>query len=126
MTSSGAFYKLINLPWFLRFVDRKRKAVEAINPSRIYVENVRAFFGFPYALARLLLDIAAREGALERKVGVLCPYDKHIVASFSSEEGLPESVFCVACEAAGRDETEHHPAKMERITFYKLPTSKNG
>lgn len=124
--SSGGFYRLINAPWFLRFVDRKRKAVEAINPNRIYVENVRAFFGFPHALARLLLETAVREGALERRVGLLCPHDRHIVASFSSDEDVPGSVFCLVCEAGGRDETEHLTARMERLTFYKLPAAKNG
>lgn len=108
-----------------RFIDRKRKAVEAIDPQRIYVENVRAFFGFPEPVARLILETAVREGALERRVGLLCPYDRHIVKSVSSEEETPDAVPCLACEAEGRQEA-HSRSEMGALTFYRLVETSRG
>ena len=124
--SLDRFLRLIDSRFFRRFVDRKRAAIEAIDPQRIYVENVRAFFGFPHSVARLLLETAVREGALERRVGVLCPHDMHIVDSYLSEEAVPESVYCLACEADGREHPNHPCDHMERQTFYKLVPSGNG
>ena len=63
------FLRLIDSPLIRRFVSRKRAAIEAIDPQRIYVENIRAFFGFPHVLTRVLLEAAVREGALERRIG---------------------------------------------------------
>lgn len=123
--SFAAFLKIINTPTMRRFIDRKRKAVEAIDPQRIYVENVRAFFGVPHAVARLLLETAVREGALEKRVGLLCPFDRHIVRSFSSEDEAPDAVPCLACEAEGRDEA-HPRSDMRTMTFYRLVEATNG
>ena len=124
--SLEGFLRLIDSPLIRRFVDRKREAIEAIDPQRIYVENIRAFFGFPHALTRLLLEVAVREGALERRIGVLCPHDMHIVESFSSEEAVPEFVSCLACEAHGREHPDHPRDDLARQTFYKLVSSDNG
>ena len=124
--SLDVFLRLIDSPPVRRFVDRKREAVEAIDPQRIYVENVRTFFGFPHSVSRLLLETAVREGALERWVGVLCPYHRHIVKSYPSEDAVPESVFCLACEAEGREQPDHQRRELGRQIFYKLVSSRNG
>lgn len=112
--------KLIDTPPVRWFVERQRKAVEAIDPSRIYVENVRAFFGLPTPAARLLCETAVREGAFERHVGVLCPYDRHMLRSFKSEKDLPDTLECLPCEAEGRDEWVHPTEPLQRLTFYSL------
>ena len=124
--SLEGFSRLIDSPLIRRFVNRKREAIEGIDPQRIYVENVREFFGVPQALARLSLEAAVREGALERRIGVLCPYNMHIVASYSSEEAVPESVFCLVCEADGREHPSHPQDELRRQTFYKLVSSGDG
>lgn len=120
------FLRLIDSPLIRRFVDRKRAAIEAIDPQRIYVENIRAFFGFPHGLTHVLLEAAVREGALERRIGVLCPHERHIVESFSSEEAVPEFVSCLACEAQGRENFEHARDDLARQTFYKLVSLDDG
>ena len=124
--SLEGFLRLIDWPPVRRLVDRKREAVEAIDPQRIYVENVRAFFGFPHSVSRFLLETAVREGALERRVGVLCPHDRHIVESYPSEDAVPESVFCLACESQGREQPDHLRGELEKQTFYKLVSPGNG
>ena len=125
MMRLDGFLRLINSPLIRRFVDRKREEVEAIDPKRIYVENIRAFFGCPHALARLLLEVAVREGAMERRIGVLCPYNMHIVESYSSEEAVPELVTCLVCEAHGREHPDHPRDELDRQTFYKLVSARN-
>lgn len=120
------FLGLISSPPVERFVDRKRKIIEGTDPQRIYVENVRAFFGFPTRVARLLLDAAVREGSLERRVGVLCPEDRHIVESFATENDVPESVHCMSCEAEGRDVSDHPKGELGRQTFYRLVSRSHG
>lgn len=125
--SLEGFLRLIDRPPVQRFLDRKREELEDINPRRIYVENVRAFFGFPYTVARWLLEAAVREGALIKRIGVLCPRDRHIVQSFESEESVPDSVYCFSCEAEGRDESSHPRHKLGRLTFYQLAsTARDG
>lgn len=124
--SLDRFLRLIDSPIIRRFVDRKRAAIEAIDPQRIYVENIRAFFGLPHALTRVLLEAAVREGALERRIGVLCPHEMHIVESFSSEEAVPASVPCLACEAHGRQDFDHPRDALTRQTFYKLVSVEDG
>lgn len=126
--SLEAFSRLIDFGPFRRFVERKQTAIERIDPERIFVENIRAVFGLPHRVARFLLDVATREGSLERKIGVLCPYDRHIVKSFpdDSERKAPETVHCFVCEAAGRDDSDHVPSEMERLVFYRLVHSEHG
>lgn len=120
------FLRLIDAPSVQRFVDRKRQVIESTDPQRIYVENVRAFFGLPTRVARLILDAAVREGSLERRVGVLCPEDKHIVRSFSSEDEVPASVHCFVCESEGRERTDHERYELGRQTFYRLVSDRHG
>ena len=115
--------RLIDRPRVHGFVDRKREAIESIDPERIYVENVRALFGLSHTLTRVALEAAVREGALERRIGVVCPYDGHIVKSFSSEEVVPESVSCLVCEVQGREQSEHLRDELGRVTFYRLVSS---
>lgn len=124
--SLDRFLRLIDSPLIRRFVDRKRAAVEAIDPERIYVENIRAFFGFPHTLTRVLLEAAVREGGLERRVGVLCPHDMHIVESFLSEDAVPELIPCLACEARGTEHSDHPRDELTFQVFYKLASSKDG
>lgn len=119
MPSSSGSSQPTEVPWIQRFLDRKRAEVERISPDRIYVENVRAFFGLPTKLARLLLDTAVFDGALERRVGVRCPADGHIIRSFRDGEILPESLPCTVCREFGRVDHAHRVGDCEVEVFYR-------
>lgn len=120
--SLEGFSRLIleRVPAARRFAESRREALGDIDLERIYVENVRAFFGLSYPLARRLLESAARAGALERRIGVLCPHESHIVESFASEESMPESVYCSVCEDEGRESPNHPRSELEQETFYRI------
>lgn len=117
--------KLIDAEPVRAFLDRQRDIIEEIDPERIYVENVRAFFKLPNPAARLLCELAVREGAFERRIGVLCPHDEHIVKSFKTEEEIPERIFCLSCEAEGREECVHGAREMYHLRYYRLVAAAN-
>jgi len=102
------------------FVERKCKAIEDIDPQRFYVENVRAVFGLPQPVVRRLLDLAVREGVLERRIGVLCPHEAHMVAWYTSEDMIPKDISCDICEMEGREDHRHSGDEMDRLPFYRL------
>ena len=104
-----------------RFTDRKRAAIEAIDPQRFYVENIRAILGLPYPVTRLILDVAVREGALKRQIGLLCPHESNIVASYPSDDMIPATIPCEMCEMLGREHL-HQEDEMEHLPFYSLVT----
>lgn len=108
-----------------QFVERKLALGEAISLERIYVENVRAFFGFSHSVALLLLETAVREGEIERRVALLCPYGHHIIKSVSSSEAVPDCLLCQSCEAEGR-EGMHSRNELEEMTFYRLVKTVDG
>src|SRR6476620_3245869 len=56
-------------------VAKRRELIENTDPRRIYVENIRSFFGIPRATARYLCEIAVRQGVFEKRVGYLCGND---------------------------------------------------
>lgn len=117
--SLEALSKLIDTPAIRRLIDKKRAAIEAVDPQRIYVENVRAFFGFPHSIAKLILDLAVREGALERRTGLLCPRYQNIIATLEDGQDPPDQVNCLVCESEGDGET-HDGRDLQSIVFYRL------
>lgn len=118
--------KLIDAAPIRRLVDRQRELVEKTDPDRIYVENVRAFFKLPHPLAYVLCEAAVREGFFKGRVGVLCPSDEHIVASYESEADIPDVVHCRVCEFEGRPEMKHETGGANRIKFYQLVGRHDG
>lgn len=117
--------KLIDSKPVHALMSRQREIIEDIDPDRFYVENIRAFFNIPEAWARYICKLAVHEGAFEHKIGLLCPNEEHIVASFSTEDNIPDTVHCRICEAEGR-EGEHPTAEMERLDFYRLEDRADG
>ena len=123
MSSSRTFSKGIVAQ--LTDLRRKRRralieALESLDSRRIYVENVRAICRVSHDTAQRLLDIGVKEGSFVRHVGLLCPYESHIVESFRSDDTIPDSVYCFNCEADGRDDSMHPTKKMRRQSFYSF------
>jgi hypothetical protein len=98
--------------------DRLR-AIEALDPSHIYVENVRSLFGLSTSLAKRLCDLAVRQGFLEKRVEVLCP-DAAVAAEAPSVEMLPAEVSCWQ-EVNGTFEQAPFPtSRLKKMEFYVL------
>jgi hypothetical protein len=102
-------------------VGRKLELLEKTDPERIYVENIRSFFNIPYKLAKLLCELAAREGSFIKKTGLVCPNEgcKRIIRSYANGATIPEKIVCKSCELEGNDH-EFETSSLEKIVFYQL------
>ena len=112
---------------FMRFLRKTTKdllltparieAIEKIDPEHIYVENIRAVFGFTTPVARALCDLAVQQGILQRRVEVRCP-DETAAAYAPSVEDLPRMVSCW-CEVNGNyEERSFETQSLKHYYFY--------
>jgi len=114
------FWNLIDESSIGRFAARKEEQIEQLDPQRIYVENVRSFFGIPYRAAHFLCELAVRERVLARRFGILCPQCQRILTSVDSEADVPVHLTCEVCE---RNECERYAFdsnELRALLFYKL------
>jgi hypothetical protein len=99
--------------------ESEAEALSALNPSKIYVENVRSILGVSQPVAAMICEAAVRQGFLSRGVEVLCP-DGTVAASAENESELPEMVNCLT-EKDGELEEFGIPTKLLKVvTFYSL------
>jgi hypothetical protein len=114
------FLNLIDDTAIGRFVARKEELIDQLDPDRIYIENVRSFFGLPFSAARLLCEQAVRERLFLRRLGVLCPTCNRILLVVSSPDEIPKTVRCELCEMGDREPHEFDRSDLRTIEFYKL------
>jgi hypothetical protein len=115
------FFDAIDASVVGRFVRRQRAIVEQTDPERIYVENVRAFFGLPHSAARFLCEEAVREGFFEKRIGLICPSCGRILTSEAPGESGEGAVSCASCLSDERDQWEFPRSEVSTIEFYRLP-----
>ena len=99
-------------------VERRKELIEKTDPKRIYVENIRSFFHFPRWLAKALLELAVRQGALEKRVGIICPNDDRLIADFAPGEE-PADIHCIVCEMKGEDQSTFDLPRCKKMEFYR-------
>ena len=98
------------------------KAIRAMESDKLYVENVRQFFGVPTENAEFLCEQAVNIGILVKKFGLLCPNDKNIIFVFDDKtERLPEHITCETCESLEREQSTFDINDLDRIVFYQSP-----
>jgi hypothetical protein len=114
------FLNLIDETPIGRAVSRKEELIDQLDPERIYVENVRSFFGVPFGIAQLLCEMAVRERLFLRRYGVMCPYCDRIIVSVKSEKDIPDRLLCEVCERNERDRYEYSRSECALATYYKL------
>ena len=103
-----------------RLVAKKEELIDQLDPDRIYVENVRSFFGLPYSVARMLCEMAVRERLFLRRYGVMCPQCDRIILSVKSESEIPAVLTCDVCKQNERDRYEFKREECKTILYYKL------
>lgn len=111
----------------LESIQRKLEAIRSTNPNRIYVENIRAFYNMTTFEARLLCELAVREGLFIKKYGVTCPNTscRRILATYSSKKEIPQVINCSICEDKGEESFEFKVKPEDIITFYQLKKSEH-
>lgn len=114
------FLNLIDHSAIGRFVARKEELIEQLDPSRIYVENVRSFFGVPSSIAQAWCELAVREGIFARRFGVLCPQCQRLILTVEHEDQIPDKIVCEVCERNECDRYEFARSEVATLVFYKL------
>ena len=99
--------------------DQEAKGIGALDPNKIYVENVRSLLGVSTDSAAEICEAAVRQGLFRRGVEVLCP-DGAVAASAESVERLPATVLCWIETDGHPEEVELPTAKLSKLTFYSL------
>jgi hypothetical protein len=103
-------------------IEKQRRALEAIDPRRIYPENIRSFFHIPLKLAVFLCEAAVFEGLFVKRIGYVCPNDDcgRIMAEATPDESPAEPINCINCEALERDHYSFDLNQCRKITYYSL------
>ena len=115
------FFDIIDRSFIGRFVDRQLDIIEKTDPNRIFVENIRSFYGMPTKVAKFFCDLAVREGVFIKKYAVVCPNSscERIIRTFDSLDEIPAEITCETCEVQG-DEATFGLSEKSIITFYQL------
>lgn len=101
-------------------LQRYLKTIESLDPGKIYVENIRAFFRVPTFIAKVMCEMAVVDNLFLPQIGLICPGCDRIIASYNSEHEIPETIECDICEIEEKDIYEFKTKDLKRINFYKL------
>jgi hypothetical protein len=101
----------------LLLTPQRLSAIERLDPSHIYVENIRSIFGLTTALARGLCELAVSQGILTKMVEVRCP-DETTAAEAPSAAVLPSHVICWKEVDGNFVEAEYDTAALNKYDFY--------
>jgi hypothetical protein len=98
------------------------QTIKKLDPSRIYVENVRSIYNISSVRARVLCEMAVRDNVFQRKIGLICPNSDcgRIIAQYDSYDDIPATVTCELCEMDDTKESIFDTADLEKIEFYQL------
>lgn len=106
---------------FKIFFDKKAAIIEQTDPDRIYVENVRSFFNISTRLAKLLCQLAVRQGIFKKKFGVECKNKSclRIINIYKSKEEIPKHIECLTCQLEGDLDFKFETTDLEIIEYYQ-------
>lgn len=113
------FSQIIDRSFIGRFVDKKVHIWDELNPEKFYVENIRKFFGISTRLARIICNLAVRQGAFIRKYELHCPTEGRAILEFNDKSEIPKTINCKNCEMLER-EHEFDSGKCQILEFYVL------
>ncbi|RZK33295.1 MAG: hypothetical protein EOO61_15560 [Hymenobacter sp.] len=114
------FLEIIDRSFIGRFVQSRLNILEHTDPNRIYVENIRSFYGLPTFMAKFLCEMAVKEGLFAKRVGVECPNEGRLIMTADSVDKLPRVINCSNCEALENDRHEFALSECHLVEFYKL------
>tara|TARA_R100001369_G_scaffold66119_1_gene93267 strand:+ start:32 stop:379 length:348 start_codon:yes stop_codon:yes gene_type:complete len=102
-------------------IKKINKALEELNPDRIYVENMRYLLGTSSRIARLVCNIAVRKGHFEKYYAIECKNEncRRIIGSYKNLSEIPDKVTCFLCEEDGEKESQFSTKELNIIPFYK-------
>ncbi len=109
---------------FKNLLKKQSQLIQATNPERIYVENVRSFFHLPFKAAKILCELAVKEGLFRKKYGVSCPSCNRLIKSYNNIAEIPEEVVCEVCQDLEEPKFIFRKKNLEIVEFYQLKNEK--
>ena len=97
--------------------------INQLNPSQIFVENVRSLFKISRIEARTLCEMAVTDKLFEKRVGFICPSKScngRIIGDFKYGSIIPETIDCLICEAEDNEFHAYRTNDLKRVEFYRL------
>lgn len=114
------FLEIIDNSFVGRIVNGKLNVLKDIDPDRIYVEKIRAFYGLPFPIAKFLCDMAVQQGYFSKHIGIECPNEGRLMKVFSDVKDVPEVLECFNCQVLDRERYVFKTSDCAHIEFYKL------
>lgn len=120
------FFQVIDKSKIGKFIDKKMNVLEATDPNRIYVENIRSFYNLPTFVAKFFCEMAVKENLFLKKTGVYCPECERMVMSVEKLSQIPKKIKCDNCELLEKNNCEFTPKEKNLLVFYQLNENTNG
>ncbi|HCT29455.1 MAG TPA: hypothetical protein DIW31_01685 [Bacteroidales bacterium] len=119
------FFHKIDKSFIGRFIDKRLKIIASTDPERIYVENVRSFYGVKTSVAKIFCEMATKDNLFRKNFAVNCPNDscQRVIVTFNSKHDIPESIICEHCQLLEKDKFEFRKDELKVVEFYKLNTA---
>jgi hypothetical protein len=114
------FLDIIDRSFVGRLVQSRLNILEQTDPNRIYVENIRSFYGLPTFAAKYLCEKAVEKGLFSKRYGVVCPNEGRLIITAGNVSELPQTVYCSSCEVLENDRYEFALEECQVEEFYKL------
>jgi len=96
------------------------EALDTLDTSKFYVENVRSILGVSHREALEICETAVRQGVFQKAVEIWCP-DGSVAATAADESGLPASVRCFVDNDGGfTEEVLMATSVLRKTTYYTL------
>lgn len=105
-----------------KWVSKKQEQIENTDPQKIYVENIRAFFGVSTKIALYMCDSLVKQKKLSKHIGYICPNDNCKKIIFSEPYGntiRKKSIDCINCEIRGEEIYNFGKSSLSTVFFYK-------
>ena len=101
---------------------RREALAQMVDPERIYVENVRAFFDVKLEKAEKICSKAEQRGTFERWIGYEHPKYRHIVAEHRAGAPTPkEPIHDDQSEMEEDEKQDFFLDELKKTTFFKAP-----
>jgi len=115
--------EIIDSTWLGNFIRRKADIILNTNPDKIYVENIRSFFGVSSSIAKAMCEFAVRSGHFSKHVGYICPNincRKIIIEVLYTKTITQSQIECLNCALREEKINMWDISEIEVIEFYRL------
>lgn len=116
------FFQIIDNSFLGKFIDNKLNLIAAIDPDRIYVENIRSFYSLPTSVAKMFCEMAYKENLFKKNIAVECPNEscERVIEVYNTKQEIPDLLECEHCLLLEKDKYKFKKNEMNFVEFYQL------